>query len=216
MKRTLLTVCVCVYARAHARSVAQPCLTLCDPMDWSLPPPAQLLCSGDFLATILEQVAISSKGSSRPRDRTCVSCVSCSTSTCFTTEPPGKPLSTVSDIYHWMAFRFPGLLIELWWNSPWHWELSRVWGTCQQHVHVQPRDTQNIPSPKHLTDFSVTVPNFGVLFPCCPVIPFSVAQLNPVPGPLGPPQPFIHSSSTLASFLFITGPVTDLISKLPC
>ena len=48
--------------------VAQSCLTLCDPMDCSLP--------GSFLhwvlqARVLEWVAISfSRGSSRPRDRT--------------------------------------------------------------------------------------------------------------------------------------------------
>ena len=51
--------------------VAQSYLTLCDPMDCSLP------CSslhGIFQARVLEQVAISfSRGSSQPRDRTWVS-----------------------------------------------------------------------------------------------------------------------------------------------
>ena len=128
-KRTVDRACACTCARvpvrAHARSVIETCLTLCDPMDWSLPPPARLLRSWDFLATILEQVAISSKGSSRPRDRTCVSCVPCSTGACFTTQPPGKPLSTISATCHWVVLGFPGLLTELWWNSPWPWELSR-------------------------------------------------------------------------------------------
>ena len=54
-------------------SVAQSCPTLCDPMDCSLP------CSsvhGIFQAIILEWIAISfSRGSSRPRDRTQVSCI---------------------------------------------------------------------------------------------------------------------------------------------
>ena len=36
----------------------------------------------------------SSRGSSPPRDRTCVSCVSCFASRFFTTEPPGKPAHT--------------------------------------------------------------------------------------------------------------------------
>ena len=57
--------------------VAQRCSTLYDPMDSSLP--------GSFVhvilqARMLEWFAISfSRGSSRPRDWTCVSCVSCIT-----------------------------------------------------------------------------------------------------------------------------------------
>ena len=53
--------------------VVQSCLTLCDPMDCSLP--------GSFLhgilqARVLEWVAISfSRGSSRPRGRALVSCI---------------------------------------------------------------------------------------------------------------------------------------------
>ena len=117
-KRTVDGVC------ARARSVVETCLTLCDPMDWSLLPPARLLRSWDFLATILEQVAISSNGPSRPRDRTCVS----STGACFTTQPPGKPLSTISATGHWVVLGLPGLLTELWRNSPWPWELSRESG----------------------------------------------------------------------------------------
>ena len=57
------------------RACAQPCLTLCDPMDCSLPG-----CSahGVFQARILEWVAISSSRKSFwPRDWTHVSCVSC-------------------------------------------------------------------------------------------------------------------------------------------
>ena len=51
--------------------VAQPCPTLCNPMDCSLP---RFSVHGIFQARVLEWVAISfSKGSSRPRDRTWVS-----------------------------------------------------------------------------------------------------------------------------------------------
>ena len=51
--------------------VAQSCLTLCDPMDCSLPGSS---VHGIFQARILEWVAISfSRGSSWPRDRTQVS-----------------------------------------------------------------------------------------------------------------------------------------------
>ena len=47
-------------------------LTLCDPMDWGLPGSS---VHGIFQAKILQWVAISfSKGSSRPRDQTLVSC----------------------------------------------------------------------------------------------------------------------------------------------
>ena len=53
-------------------SVVQSCLTLCDPMDCS--PPGSSI-HGIFRSRILEWVAISSsRGSSQPRDWTCVSC----------------------------------------------------------------------------------------------------------------------------------------------
>ena len=53
--------------------VAQLCPTLCDPMDCNLPGSS---VHGIFQARILEWVAISfSRGSSRPRDRTQVSCL---------------------------------------------------------------------------------------------------------------------------------------------
>ena len=66
------------------------CLTLCDAMDCSPPGSSN---HGIFLGRILEWVAISSfRGSSWPRDQTCVSCVSCSVGRFFTTEPPWKYL----------------------------------------------------------------------------------------------------------------------------
>ena len=53
--------------------VTQSCLTLCDPMDYSLPGSS---VHGIFQARILESVAISfSRGSFWPRDRTLVSCI---------------------------------------------------------------------------------------------------------------------------------------------
>ena len=58
---------------------------LCDPVDCSLPDSS---VHGIFQARILEWVAISfSTGSSRPRDWTCISCI---TGVFLTTEPPGK------------------------------------------------------------------------------------------------------------------------------
>ena len=53
----------------------QSCPTLCDPMDCNLPGSC---VHGIFQARILEWVAIPfSRGSSRPRDRTQVSCIAC-------------------------------------------------------------------------------------------------------------------------------------------
>ena len=52
-------------------SIAQSCLSPCDPMDCSLPGSS---VRGMSQARILEGVAISSsRGSSRPRDQTCIS-----------------------------------------------------------------------------------------------------------------------------------------------
>ena len=52
-----LCVCVCVCVCVHACSVAHSCLTLCDPLDCSLP---GFSVRGIFQARILECVAISS------------------------------------------------------------------------------------------------------------------------------------------------------------
>ena len=59
---------------AYAKSL-QSCLTLCHAMDCS--PPGFSVC-GILQVRLLEWVAISSsRGSSQPRDRTCISYVSC-------------------------------------------------------------------------------------------------------------------------------------------
>ena len=70
-----LCVCVCVCIFVCSCLVTQSCPTLCDFMDCS--PPGSSV-HRIFQARILEWVAISSsRESSRPRDWTCVSCVSC-------------------------------------------------------------------------------------------------------------------------------------------
>ena len=67
--------------------VAQLCLTLCDPMDYS---PPGFSVHGIFQSKILERVAMpSSRGSSQPRDTTQVFCIA---GRFFTTELSGKPL----------------------------------------------------------------------------------------------------------------------------
>ena len=65
----------CGSGRKCACSVAQSCLTPCDPMDCSQPGSS---VRGIFQARILDQVAISySRRSSQPWGWTCISCFSC-------------------------------------------------------------------------------------------------------------------------------------------
>ena len=72
----------------HTQSL-QLCLTLCHPVDYS-PPGASV--HEILQARILEWPAMpSSRGSSRPRDQTRVSCISCTADGFFTAEPPEKP-----------------------------------------------------------------------------------------------------------------------------
>ena len=62
-----------VESKVKSERITQSCLTLCDPMDCS--PPGSSV-HGILQARILKWVAISfSRGSSRPRDRTWVSCI---------------------------------------------------------------------------------------------------------------------------------------------
>ena len=68
-------VCVCVHVCVCTCVCAQSCATLCNPMDWGLPDSS---VHGIFQARILEWVAISSsRVSSKPRDQTHVSHISC-------------------------------------------------------------------------------------------------------------------------------------------
>ena len=61
----------CHWYSESESEVAQSCLTLCDPMDCSLPGSS---VHGIFQAIVLEWIAVSfSKGSSQPRDQTLVS-----------------------------------------------------------------------------------------------------------------------------------------------
>ena len=77
-------VCVCTPMHVHARSVAQSCLTLCNPMECSP-------IHGIFQARILEWVAI-------PFSRRIFLTQGLNPAlqaVFFTTEPPGKPLISV-------------------------------------------------------------------------------------------------------------------------
>ena len=78
--------------RVRAKSL-QFCSTLCDPMNHS--PPGSTV-HGLFQTRTLEWVAIPfSRGSSWPRDWTCVSWGSCIKGGFFPAEPPGKPENLV-------------------------------------------------------------------------------------------------------------------------
>ena len=77
-------VCVCVCARACVctHSVIQSCLTLCSPLDCSLPASSAYRTASSALAPlqprILELGVISySRGSFQPRNQTHLSCISC-------------------------------------------------------------------------------------------------------------------------------------------
>ena len=96
---------MCVHAQA-----LQSCLTLCDPMDCSLPGSS---VRGVLQARILEWVAMpSSKGSSQPRNRTYVSSTAGNS---LPTEPPGRLCNPMDYTVHgipqarileWVAFLF--------------------------------------------------------------------------------------------------------------
>ena len=80
----MLCVCVCVCM------CVQSCLALCDPMNCS---PSGSPVHGIFQARILEYVAISSsRGSSPPRDKPLISCISC----------PGKRI-LCSTLFFWIS-----------------------------------------------------------------------------------------------------------------
>ena len=82
--RMLLAVCVCV----HARSAAQSCLTLCNPIDCS---PPRSSVHGIFQARYWSGSVISySRGSSQPGIETASPASPALTNRFFTTVPPGK------------------------------------------------------------------------------------------------------------------------------
>ena len=144
----------------------QPCSTLCNPMDCSLP--------GSFVheilqASILEWVAMpSSRGSSWPRDRTRVACSSCTAGGFFTVEPPAEPGSDT-----WMYIPF---LLES--------ERSRSF-THRSHAIGRSRDYQagNLSQPlasglrtcKGQTTVHEFIPVTGATGTAgvCPSLPFS-------------------------------------------
>ena len=89
--------CVCVHAK-----LLQSCLTLCDPIDYS--PPGSSV-HGILQARTLEWLTMpSSRGTSQPRDRTQISCVSCIAGRCFTIEPQGKASGILQNNKNWANY----------------------------------------------------------------------------------------------------------------
>ena len=79
--------------------VIQSCPTLCDPMDCSLPGSS---IHGILQARILEWIVISfSRGSSKPRDWTWVSCIAGRLFTIWTREPSQNHLPKLPLKNHW-------------------------------------------------------------------------------------------------------------------
>ena len=102
-------------------SVAQSCPSLCDPMDRS-PPGSSVL--GIFQTRILEWIAISSsKGSSQPRVRNCVSHISYIGGRFFTTFPLVYEISSCTTSlskFGVIVFKILDILIDqsLGWEDP--------------------------------------------------------------------------------------------------
>ena len=152
---SLTCVCVCVCVRVCVWVlVAQLCPTLCDPMDCT--PPGSSV-HGILQARILECVAISfSRGSSLPRDRTCISCVCCI----------GSQI-----LYHWATWEAPSLTcgsLESRLSSSYHLlsTLTFLPSSCKDHCDsVGSTRTTQVPlsvsrlliSTKSLLSYKVTL-----------------------------------------------------------
>ena len=95
--------------------VIQLCLTLCDPTECS--PPGSSV-HGILWPGLPEWVAITfSRGFSRPRDQTRVSCIA---GKFLSTEPPGKPLKVFK------TFMFEGVTLyakSKWWKTKWFFKM---------------------------------------------------------------------------------------------
>ena len=87
----------------------QSCLTLCNPRDCNLPGSS---VHGILQARVLEWVAYPfSRGSSWPRDQTCVSCIA---GRFFTAGPPGEPCLSGLFTKLQKPFFFTNLPMEKW------------------------------------------------------------------------------------------------------
>ena len=129
----------------------QSCLTLCDPMDCS---PLGSSVHGILQARILEWVAMpSSKGSPRPRDKTCVSYISYTDwqVSPLSLAPSGKPLCIHTHYQACQASR-----------------VRHVWSRSSlTHGALEPRSISNRNSTRHPGRFGLGATGLG--FPLEPV-----------------------------------------------
>ena len=101
--------------------VTKLCLTLLWPMGCSPPGSSVHRISQ---AEILEWVAmLFSRGSSWPRDRTCISSVSCIAGEFFTAEPPEKPQKTLITSYYSKSYSDS---LYLWPHAEWTWWARKI------------------------------------------------------------------------------------------
>ena len=108
--------------RKKENEVAQVCLTLCDPMDYSLPGSS---VHGIFQAIVLKWITISfSRGSSQHRDRTRVSRI---VDRCFTVWATRENLSEVKSLSRARLFATPWIIACTKLLRPWHFQGKKYW-----------------------------------------------------------------------------------------
>ena len=84
-----------------------------------------------FQAKILEWVAMpTSKGSSWPKDQTCISCVSCIKGRFFTADPPGKP-ETQRELPYFQGEDWKQVFLAFLTLFPWMFSNSFTWDLDQ-------------------------------------------------------------------------------------
>ena len=145
---------------------AQSCLTVCDPMDCSLP---GFSVHGIFQERILEWVDISfSRGSSWPRDRPGVSCIA---GRCFTIwatrNTPGSIINS-SLIFGWNLSGFWGYIMA--WlrpSSPWSAVLHALWWDTRNGPSTLSVDWISLAQEKkHLRQLTVCIGSVGNPLAC--------------------------------------------------
>ena len=119
----------------HFQSLS--CVQLCDPKDCS--PPGSFVYE-TLQARILEWVAMTySRGSSQPRDKICISCVSSIKVRFFTTEPPSKPtlisINKFKNIYH-IHLIYKCLYLSYSTNKPRLPQRILHLGSCHENLYV--------------------------------------------------------------------------------
>ena len=130
--------------------VTQLCPTLCDPMDYSLPGSS---IHGIFQARVLEWAAtFFSRGSSWPRDRTQISCVSGRCFTLWATRaPPYDPVIPLLGISQFIHSVVSNSLNPTDYSTPGFPVLHQLLELAQTHFHrvgdaIQPSHPLSSPS----------------------------------------------------------------------